>query len=326
MRAIVFGATGFFGSHVVEQLVAAGHEAVAVVRPSSSRAHLESVGAVVLSSDFSDDALVEASRSADVVFNCTADTRLHLDHETRRAVEIVLTERIIRAASSAGVGRYVQLSSVQSYGTDLPAEAVDEEHPCRPLHDYQLVTLEREDTVKRVADEVGLDWVIGRPVTSTGARDTSLMKNLYPVHRSGRFPVFGEGNLPITVADARDVGRAMLLLGESAEASRGVFLIGGFACSWLEIKEAMDRATGRTTKTLHLPVRPMRALARVLTALTPRNREPFLHPLAVDTSSRPSAFDDSRLRALGYAPQHGLDDAIGSAVAWIRAIEPGRRG
>ena len=43
MRVLVTGATGFIGSHVVRELVSRGHEAVALVRPGSSRQRLADV-------------------------------------------------------------------------------------------------------------------------------------------------------------------------------------------------------------------------------------------------------------------------------------------
>ena len=317
MRATVLGASGFFGSHVVEQLERAGHSVCAVVRPSSDRSFVDSLAVVVRPIDYSDSSLVDAMRDADVVFNCTADTRMHLDEATRQAVEVELTRRIVRAAGQAGAGRFVQLSTIQVYGP-LPNAAVDEDLPCEPVHDYQRAAVAREELVRSEADEAGLPWVLVRPVTTTGARDTSLMANLYPVHGTGFFPIIGKGTQTLSMADARDVARAMVLLGESPEAERGVFLVSGFDTTWHELKEALDRATGRRTRTVRLPAGIMKLAAWTITALTPRGTEPKLHPLAVDTTSRASHFDDRRMRALGYTPQFGLDDAVSAAVAWVR--------
>lgn len=321
MRAIVFGSTGFFGSHVVEQLHRAGHSVCAVVRASSDRRFLDSLGVEVRTLDFSDASLVDAMDGVEVAYNCTADTRLHLDEDRRRAVEIELTRRIVRAAVEARVLRYVQLSTIQVYGP-LPDEPVDEEHECAPVHDYQRASVAREEVVRQEADRGGIAWTIVRPVTTTGARDTSLMPNLYPVHQRGVFPVFGKGLKPLSMVDARDVGRAMVLLGKSPESAGGVFLVSGFDTTWSELKRALDRATGTTARTIRLPPGPMKLLARAITALTPKGREPPLHPLAVDTMARTSLFDDRRLRSLGYRPRHELDGAVGAAVASIREDTP----
>ena len=317
MRSTVLGASGFFGGHVAEQLAHAGHSVVAVVRPMSDRTFVDSLGVAVEPIDYTDASLLDAVRDADVIYNCTADTRMHLDEATRRAVEVDLTRRIVRAAARANVGRLVQLSTIQVYGR-LPDTAVDEGFPCNPVHDFQRAAVAREQLVQHEADETGLEWVLVRPVTTTGARDTSLMENLYPAHRSGVFPIIGKGTQTLSMVDARDVARAMVLLGEAPEAAGRVFLVGGFHTTWHGFKEALDRATGRHTRAVHLPAGIMKLAAQAITALTPRGTEPKLHPLAVDTTSRAGHFDDGPIRALGYAPQFALDDAVAAGVAWMR--------
>ncbi len=317
MHATVLGASGFFGGHLVAQLEQAGHSVCAVVRATSDRSFVDSLGVAVQPIDYSDSSLVEAMRDTDVVYNCTADTRMHLDEATRQAVEVDLTRQIIRAAGRAGVRRLVQLSTIQVYGP-LPDAAVDENFPCKPVHDYQHAAVAREEVVRREADEVALPWVLVRPVTTTGARDTSLMANLYPVHRTGIFPIIGKGTQTLSMVDARDVARAMVLLGQAPEAERCVFLVSGFDTTWHGLKEALDRATGRRTRAVHLPAAIMKLAARTITTLTPRGTEPKLHPLAVDTTSRASHFEDARVRTLGYAPRFTLDDAVGAGAAWMR--------
>ncbi|GCE21314.1 hypothetical protein KDK_51140 [Dictyobacter kobayashii] len=47
MKYFVTGATGFVGSHVVRQLVAAGHEVVAVVRNPAKAQELDRLGVAI---------------------------------------------------------------------------------------------------------------------------------------------------------------------------------------------------------------------------------------------------------------------------------------
>lgn len=52
LKAIVFGGTGFIGSHVVEQLHLAGHQVTAAVRETSNTSFLESLGSLSFGSIF----------------------------------------------------------------------------------------------------------------------------------------------------------------------------------------------------------------------------------------------------------------------------------
>lgn len=315
----MLGASGFFGGHVVEQLKEAGHSVRAVVRQTSERSFLDSLEVEVRPIDYADASLVDAMGESDVVYNCTADTRLHLDEATRRAVEIDLTLRIVQVAGRTCAKRFVQLSTIQVYGP-LPDAAVDEDSPLEPAHDYQHAAVAREEVVRTEADKAELPWVLVRPVTTTGARDTSLMANLLPAHSTGVFPIIGKGTQTLSMADARDVARAMVLLGDAPAAERRIFLVKGFDTTWRGLKEALDRATGRRTRAVRLSAGIMKVAAQAITAFTPKGTEPKLHPLAVDTVSRSSHFDDARIRALGYAPRFSLDDAVGAGLTWVQSL------
>ncbi len=48
MKTVVFGGTGFIGSHVAEQLEISGHEVTAIVRSSSDTQFLSTLGLNIL--------------------------------------------------------------------------------------------------------------------------------------------------------------------------------------------------------------------------------------------------------------------------------------
>src|SRR5581483_7129504 len=84
MRTLVTGGGGFIGSHVVDRLVAAGHDvAVVDVRPP----HRPDVGHIV--ADINDlDALVAAFAGADVVFHLAAYADVGPGESGHQALEV----------------------------------------------------------------------------------------------------------------------------------------------------------------------------------------------------------------------------------------------
>ena len=144
MKAVVFGGTGFIGSHAAEQLVRAGHEVTAVVRPTSKTAFLEFLKIPILHADFSDaDQIARLIQGHELVYNCTANVKFHLSMEEHQEVEVRLARRLVEAAARAGAKRFIQLSGIKVYGCDLPATPVDEAHPCQPEFPFEKVSLER---------------------------------------------------------------------------------------------------------------------------------------------------------------------------------------
>src|SRR3954463_4699329 len=70
MRALVTGATGFVGSHLVEALQSRSVEVTALARSAAKAADLIRRGVRVVSGDLDrSDALTEAARGQDVVFH-----------------------------------------------------------------------------------------------------------------------------------------------------------------------------------------------------------------------------------------------------------------
>lgn len=70
MKYFVTGATGFVGSHVVRQLVDAGHEVVAIVHTPAKAQELTQLGVTIVRGDVTDkESMREPMRSTDGVFH-----------------------------------------------------------------------------------------------------------------------------------------------------------------------------------------------------------------------------------------------------------------
>jgi uncharacterized protein YbjT (DUF2867 family) len=70
LRVFVTGGTGHSGSHIVPELIAAGHEVTGLARSESAAAALSAVGAKVRGGDLQDlDGLREAAAGSDGVIH-----------------------------------------------------------------------------------------------------------------------------------------------------------------------------------------------------------------------------------------------------------------
>lgn len=165
MRTVVTGGCGFIGSHVVNRLVAAGHE-VSVVDNSLRRA---SPDVDYRRSDISDvDALTSAFEGADAVFHLAAVSdvdKAAKDPVGTFDVNVGGTAKVLEAARRAGVSRTLLASTVWVYGA-TPGEGQIPEEACfdpqAVSHVYTASKLAAEMTVHSYHELYGMEYTILR--------------------------------------------------------------------------------------------------------------------------------------------------------------------
>jgi len=116
MKAIVFGGSGFIGSHVADRLTETGHDvAIFDLTPSP---YLQPGQEIIMGSILDTAAVLEAVTGRDYVYNFAGMADLDAaTTEPLKTIEqnIMGTATILYAAQTAGVKRFVQASSIYVY-------------------------------------------------------------------------------------------------------------------------------------------------------------------------------------------------------------------
>jgi dihydroflavonol-4-reductase len=308
-KHIIFGGTGFIGSHVVEVLTKQNVKCSAIVRKTSNTRFLEQLGVEIIRLDsFAESPLSKALQNCDVVYNCIADVHPHKSLEDYNKTQVELTTTIAKAAIQAKVKRFVQLSTVEVYG-DTPNDYINEDYALNPLFTFQQSMLDREIALKNLAKNQAMELVLLRPAGTIGRR--SIFMNMFKTaHAKGRFPVIAGGITISSMIDTRDIGRAMLFLGRQPTLDAQTFVVKGYEASWMDIKNAMDKVVGKSTKIQNLPKAMASFLGGILKKITPYGKVPFLTPFMVHVTTQPLLIDDSRLHKLGFTSQYSLLDSV----------------
>jgi uncharacterized protein YbjT (DUF2867 family) len=222
MRALVTGATGNVGAHVVRELREHGVEPRAFVRDREKAERMLGEDVELAVGSFADrDSLARALDGVEGVFLACANVRDQVEYECAA----------IDAARAAGVRRVVKLSG--------PRAAVD-----------SWVLFERwHGEIERHLSASGVPSVVLRP----SAYMTNLLGSADVVRHTGRL-FAPAGTARITYVDPRDVGAtaAAALAVEGREGSTYT-VTGPEAVTYEQIARDLSAATGRTVEYVDIP-------------------------------------------------------------------------
>jgi len=323
--AVVTGAAGFIGRHVVNGLAAEGWtvRALDLKSPDSREA-----GRVEwLNVDIRDESALEpVLHGAEVVVHLAS---AHLQHGAPpgwyESVNVEGTRSLVGRAAAAGVRRFVHVSSVGVYGhvADPPA---DEDAPMHPTNDYERTKLLGETAALELSRDLDMELVVLRPGWVYGPGCPRTARLLRTVRR-GRFFYVGAGaNLrhPIHVSDTV---RSILLAIDAPSTSMGrpYLVVGPEAASVRRLVETCARVQGLRPPRLRLPRALVASgLRGVELGFGMLGKGPPVSRRSLAFFEHDNAFDGrAAVRELGFEPRVGLEEGLEMTV---RALEAGPAG
>jgi dTDP-glucose 4,6-dehydratase len=301
VRVLVTGGAGFIGSHFAKRLAAAGDEVVVLdkLTYSGNRANLEGADVELVVGDICDaEAVAEAGSGCDAVVNFAAET--HVDRSILGAAEFIETDVhgtyvLLGWARHAGV-RLVQVSTDEVYG-DIPAgERSVETDPLRPSSPYSASKAGGDLQVLAAVRTFGVDACITRAANTYGPNQHP--EKIVPLFVTNALdgealPVYGDGRQRREWLHAEDHCAAVELVlrqGESGE----IYNVGGEELENLEVTHRILELTGA-------------------------GQELIRHVDDRAGHDRRYALDDSKIRGLGWSPQHSFGETgLAGTVAWYR--------
>ncbi len=256
------------------------------------------------------DAMLDLMRrhAIDAVVNFAVES--HVDRSIMSATPFLDTNvagtlRLLEAARSAGVRRFLQVSTDEVYGTLGSTGAFEETTPLSPRSPYSASKAAADHFVMAFHHTHGMDTVITRCSNNYGPYQ--FPEKLIPLIILNAFggqplPVYGDGMYVrdwIHVEDHCEAVDAVLREGRAGE----VYNIGAEnERPNLDVVRAILRLTGRDESLIrHVPDRP--------------------------GHDRRYAMNAAKIRdLLGWQPRRTFDDGLAETVAWYRDNRPWTEG
>lgn len=261
MKALVTGATGFIGSHLVEELIKRGYLVTCLARKTSNLKWIEGLKADILFGDCEDEgSLNQLPADLDIVFHLAGLTKARRDKDffcvNGRGTENLLKTVLVRVP---GLKRFVYLSSLAAAGPSRNGLPVDEASETRPVSSYGRSKLAGEESVARYGDRIPATII--RPPAVYGPRDRDFCV-LFKMLKKGFYPHWGKCYYSLLYVD--DLIRGLMMAAEEKDAEGGTyFLSDGNVHSDEELVDEITSALGARVVKMRVPKPIMTLLARL---------------------------------------------------------------
>ncbi|MCR5250603.1 MAG: NAD-dependent epimerase/dehydratase family protein [Lachnospiraceae bacterium] len=223
-RAIVTGAAGFAGIHLIKHLLEHGYTVLAVLRPESE--HNERICELQktypedrlrgLAVDRSDAPLLRSVGFRGEGYDLFFDLAWGGGRNDLSAQRGNITHMLdaVEAAAFLGCRRFIGIGSQAEYG--VQKDIITEESDTEPFSAYGAAKLAACHLSRISAKQAGMEWIWGRIFSLTGEYEPSgrMLPDLVDLLMRGETPELSSCRQNWDYLDASDAAEAMIALGE----------------------------------------------------------------------------------------------------------------
>lgn len=325
-RALVTGATGGLGRHLVNRLAEADYTITALGRDQQAGQALADSGHTFVPVDLCTcDDIPALTRNVDTIFHCAALSSPWGRAANFQNINVAVTQKLLAAAEASGVENFVHVSTPSVYFEYRDRLNLKEGDPmARPFVNHYARTKAEAERLVLEAGKGRLNTSAIRPRAIFGEHDAVLLPRILRVAQSGKMPVFSHGTAMVDVSYAGNVADAMLLCDEQAEKVSGrVFNItNGEPMSIRTLMEKVFAALQMEVQLRPTPYGLVNAVAGVwegVSEMLALKTEPKILRYTAAAMNFSQTLDITAAReTLGYQPRVSVDEGLARFATWYK--------
>jgi nucleoside-diphosphate-sugar epimerase len=327
--ALVTGATGLVGTHLIQRLRADGWTVRALVRDAARAGALSRANVVLATGDTLDPTgFAIAARGCDVIFHAAAAVTPRGGWEAYSRPNVEGTRNAIAAAASAKA-RLVHVSSVAVYGSAerYASGVTSEESPLADIPPTSFYARSKRESEMLVMEShaAGKIWATAvRPSVIYGTYDRQFVPRLARLLRHGVAPLVGGGRSTLAVVHAANVADGMVRAAVSDVAGgRAYNLANDYDVTVAEFFRLAGEGMDVKLRMLPIPLvvaRGALGLFKLVAPLIVGSRFNAVSAGSLDFVSRDNPFSSERARReLGWNPPVRPEVGVPEAFRWWAA-------
>jgi dihydroflavonol-4-reductase len=319
--AVVTGANGFVGSHLVDLLLENNYIVRCITRKSSNLKWLKGKDIQIFDTGLvNKDGLREAFQGADFIYHVAGVVKskkpegyFHGNVETTR----VLLETAVEFKDT--IKKFLVVSSQTAAGPSHNGKIITEDDPCNPITTYGRSKLAEEELAKSFMNLLPI--TICRAPAVFGDRDTEILI-FFKTFSKGLMTTIGFDKKLISLIYVKDLVNGFMLAAESDKSSGQIYFISSeIYYTWEEIGDITAKVLGKNpvkVKVPHSVVYTIAAVAQVL-ALFTSNPATLNIEKARDITRNAWICDTGKaIRELNYRQSISIEEGIKRTCEWYK--------
>ncbi|MBK8552325.1 MAG: NAD-dependent epimerase/dehydratase family protein [Ignavibacteria bacterium] len=324
MKALITGATGFVGSHLVDKLLEKNYEVYCLKRKTSSTKWLDGKNVKYVDGDlFSNEALEACIKEMDYVFHVAGVVKAKTKEGFYRAnYEATKNLLEITYKVNPGIKKFVHISSLAACGPAKTDKSVDENTIPDPITTYGLSKLKAEEEVEKYKDKFPVTII--RPPAVYGPRDTEILI-YFKTFSKGLNSVIGFDAKYLSLVYVEDLADGIVLAAENDAANgQKYFICFDKAYNWDEIGSLTSKLLGRKALKIRLPHSVLYSvgyLAELFSAFSKNPATLNLEKCKDITQLRWVCSNEKAKRELGFKAKYTLEESFKKTIDWYKEMK-----
>ncbi len=322
--AVVTGANGFVGSHLVDLLLEKNYKVRCLVRKTSNMRWLKGKDIEIIDTGlFDKDGLRKAFKEASYIFHVAGVVKSKKPEgyfkgnvdTTRNLLDVALEFKDT-------IKRFLIVSSQTAAGPSYNGHHVNETTECRPITTYGRSKLAEEKLAQTYMDRLPI--TICRAPAVYGERDTEILI-FFKTFSKGLMTTIGFNIKKISLIHVLDLVNGFYLAAVNDNSKNQIYFISSEKhYTWEEIGEVTSKVVGKNPVKVKVPHSIVFSIATIAQFFALFNPGPATLNIekAKDITQTYWTCDTSKaVKDLGYRQQISIEEGIKRTVEWYKKME-----
>jgi nucleoside-diphosphate-sugar epimerase len=321
LTAVVTGASGFVGSHLVDYLVEKNYKVRCIVRKTSSLKWLKGKDVEIHICELTDkEGLRKIFDGADYIYHVAGVVKSKKPEGYFKG-NVDTTRTLLEAALEFkdNIKRFLVVSSQTSSGPSPLNNPLTEEDTCKPITTYGRSKLAQEELAKSFMDKLPI--TICKVAAVYGERDTEIFI-FFKTFSKGLMTSIGLHDKQVSLLHVADVVRGLYLSATSEKAiGESYFITSEKYYTWKEVGDVTSKVMNKKpikVKVPHFLVYIIAAIAQFFSLFS--SKAATLNIEKGKDITRPAWISDYRkaYKDFGFKQEISLEEGIRRTVEWYK--------